>query len=97
MKHTHKVQGFRSEPFATDLAGGSGLVRQMLAGHDILSTTMDLLRQCAADHDKPVPLLSQDAATFLITRRWAADELAQRVARAVAANEGSLITAADLS
>ena len=64
---------------------------------EVLAITMHLLAQSAAAQGKATPILSEDAALFLIRRRWALNDLASRVARAVAYNEGSLITAADLA
>ena len=63
---------------------------------DILSVAIHLVGRFAAAQGKPAPTLSEDAATFLAGRRWRIDDLARRMARAVAANTGSLITAADL-
>ncbi len=63
---------------------------------EILSVAQHLLRYFARASGKVVPILSQDAAAFLTTRVWAADDLARRLSRAVASNRGSLITAADL-
>jgi transcriptional regulator of aromatic amino acid metabolism len=64
---------------------------------EILAITMHLLVQSAAAQGKATPILSQDAALFLTRQRWALSDLAFRVARAVAYNEGSLITAEDLA
>jgi DNA-binding NtrC family response regulator len=63
----------------------------------ILAIAMHLLAQSAAVQGKATPALSEDAALFITRRRWALNDLAFRVARAVAYNEGSLITAADLA
>jgi DNA-binding NtrC family response regulator len=63
----------------------------------IVVVAAHLLQQFAATQGKEPPELSVDAATFLARQRWATDELARRVWRAVASNRGSLITAADLS
>lgn len=63
----------------------------------IVVVAAHLLQQFAATQGKDPPGLSLDAATFLAHQRWAADELARRVWRAVENNRGSLITAADLS
>jgi DNA-binding NtrC family response regulator len=63
---------------------------------EILAITMHLLVQSAAAQGKATPVLSEDAALFITHRRWALNDLAFRVARAVAYNQGSLITAADL-
>ena len=97
MKQTGKSQPSRQEPQSADSSPVGQMFPLPRPGHEVLSAAIDLLRQFAAAHGKPVPLLSQDAAAFLIGRRWAIDELSQRVSRAVAANDGSLITAADLS
>jgi len=64
---------------------------------EILAVTMHLLAQSAAAQGKATPILSEDAALFLTRRRWALNDLAFRVSRAVAYNQGSLITAADLA
>ena len=64
---------------------------------EILAITMYLLVQSAAAQGKAAPSLSEDAALFLTRRRWALNDLAFRVSRAVAYNQGSLITAADLA
>jgi transcriptional regulator of aromatic amino acid metabolism len=64
---------------------------------EILVITTHLLQQFAATQGKEPPVLSVDAATFLSRQRWAAEELARRVWRAVENNHGSLVTAADLS
>jgi transcriptional regulator of aromatic amino acid metabolism len=63
---------------------------------EVLAIAMHLLTQSAAAQGKATPTLSEDAALFLTRRRWALSDLAFRVARAVAYNEGSLITAEDL-
>lgn len=63
---------------------------------DILAVAEHLLRQFGGTTGQPVPELSEDAARFLAARRWAIDDLARRLARAVAINRGSLITAIDL-
>ncbi len=64
---------------------------------EILSVAAHLVRRFAAAQRRDVPGLSEDAASFLARRSWALDDLARRVWRAVAANQGSLITASDLS
>jgi len=64
---------------------------------EILAITIHLLAQSAAAQGKAAPILSEDAALFLTRRRWALNDLALRVSRAVAYNQGSLITAADLA
>ena len=64
---------------------------------EILALAMHFLVKSAAEHGTAPPELSEDAATYLSTRRWDAKDLAGRVARAVAGNQGSLITAEDLS
>jgi transcriptional regulator of aromatic amino acid metabolism len=66
------------------------------SGPDILSVAVHLVQRFAAAQGKDVPGLSQDAAQFLLRRRWPVGELALRLAQAVATNRGSLITAADL-
>ncbi len=63
---------------------------------DLVVITRHLLAHFAAAHGKEVPELSQDAANYLTSRGWSFTDLAARLSRAVAANEGSLITAADL-
>ena len=50
----------------------------------ILAITTHLLLRSAAAQGKATPLLSEDAALFLTRRRWALNDLAFRVARAVA-------------
>lgn len=64
---------------------------------EVLSIALHLLGQFATVHGKEVPALSQDAADFLTCRSWSLNDLAARLSRAVAANQGSLITAADLA
>ncbi len=64
---------------------------------EILAITMHLLVRSAAAQGKTAPILSEDAALFLTCRRWALNDLAVRVSRAVAYNHESLITAADLT
>jgi DNA-binding NtrC family response regulator len=61
-----------------------------------MAVVLHLLQRFAAAQRKSVPALSQDAASYLKARRWVIRDLARRVWRAVAANRGSLITAADL-
>jgi len=63
---------------------------------DILAVAEHLLRHFARTGGRAVPELAEDAARFLAGRQWAIDDLARRLARAVAANCGSLITATDL-
>jgi DNA-binding NtrC family response regulator len=63
---------------------------------NILAVAEHLLRQFGGATGKAVPELSEDAALFLAGRQWAIDDLARRLARAVAINRGSLITAIDL-
>jgi len=63
---------------------------------DILLLAAYFIRQFAIAQDKPPPGLSEDATAFLVQRRWTLPDLASRLSRAVKANEGSLITAADL-
>lgn len=67
------------------------------ADDEVLLVATHLLRQFAATQGKEPPALSVDAATFLSRQHWAAEELARRVWRAVENNQGSLVTAADLS
>lgn len=64
---------------------------------EVLSIALHLLGQFATAHGKEIPALSQDAADFLTCRSWSLHDLAARLSRAVAANQGSLITAADLA
>ncbi len=64
---------------------------------ELVSITRHLLAQFAAAEGKEVPELSQDAADYLTSRRWRLRDLAARVSQAVAVNQGSLITAADLA
>ena len=63
---------------------------------NLLAVTEHLLRHFAAAAGKLAPALSEDAARFLAARHWTLDDLARRLARAVVANRGSLITATDL-
>ncbi len=64
---------------------------------EVLSIVIHLIGHYSMAHGKAAPALSEDAAEFLKGRRWALDDLAARVSRAVAHNEGSLIIAADLA
>ncbi len=64
---------------------------------DILSVAVHLLRHFAVAQGKGAPALSEDAARYLIRRRWALPDLASRISRAVENSDGSLITAADLA
>ncbi len=64
---------------------------------ELVSITRHLLAHFAAAHGKEIPELSQDAADYLTSRPWSLSDLSARVSQAVAANEGSLITAADLA
>ncbi len=64
---------------------------------EVLLLAFHLLQRFAAEQGKDLPGFSQDAGDFLIGRQWGTTELTRRVWRAVAANQGSLITAADLS
>ncbi len=64
---------------------------------ELVSITRHLLAHFAAAQGKEVPELSQDAADYLTSRRWRLRDLATRLSQAVAANQGSLITAADLA
>jgi DNA-binding NtrC family response regulator len=66
------------------------------AASQVLRVALHLIHQCAAAQGKVPPDLSEDAARFLTSRSWRIEELAFRTARAVSANRGSLITAADL-
>jgi DNA-binding NtrC family response regulator len=88
---------------ATRRRNGSAPAGQLLqvhpmprARHEVLAIAVHLLRRFAVAQGKPAPELSEDAARFLAGRRWGIDDLAARVAAAVANNRGSLITAADL-
>jgi hypothetical protein len=85
-------------------AGFAGFARHLMlvhpappSHHGLLQLALHLLQRFAATQGKDLPGFSQDAADFLVGRRWGTTELARRVWRAVAANRGSLITAADLS
>ena len=62
----------------------------------VLSVTVQLLHEHAARQGKDTPALSENAAAFLLGRRWVSGDLIERVWRAVTLNDGSLITAADL-
>ena len=94
MKRPAKRQPLSTRPAANHLV----LVHPLPDTHNaIVVVAAHLLQQFAATQGKEAPGLSVDAATFLAGQRWEADELARRVWRAVAANRGSLITAADLS
>jgi DNA-binding NtrC family response regulator len=64
---------------------------------EILAVAMHFLLESAIEHGIAPPGLSEDAASFLSSRNWDVTDLASRVARAVATNRGSLITADDLS
>ena len=64
---------------------------------EFLAVATHLLHQFAATQGKEAPGFSLEAADFLARRRWVVAELARRLWRAVEANRGSLITAADLS
>jgi DNA-binding NtrC family response regulator len=63
---------------------------------EILAIAVHLLARFSASQGKEAAILSEDAALFLTRRRWGLNDLALRLSRAVACNEGSLITAADL-
>jgi hypothetical protein len=63
----------------------------------ILAVAVRFLIESERAEGKSTPGLSEDAATFLSSRGWDAKDLASRMARAVASNQGSLITAADLA
>ena len=74
------------------------LVHPVPAGHhEVLAVAIHLARCAAELLDKAPPAFSQNAAAFLGNRQWEVNDLAVRVVRAVAANDGSLITAADLA
>ncbi len=64
---------------------------------EILAIASHLARRVAAALGKPIPDFSENAATFLASRPGMINDLASRVARAVASNDGSLITSADLA
>ncbi len=63
---------------------------------EILVIAAHLARRAAEQLGKPTPEFSQNAASFLAGQPWTIDDLAKRIARAVATNQGSLIIAADL-
>ena len=63
---------------------------------EILALTLHFAQRFAATAGKEVPVLSEDAARFLLSRRWTVPELIWRVSRAVEHNDGSLVIAADL-
>jgi hypothetical protein len=63
----------------------------------VLAVAVHLLRQSANAVGKATPELSEDAARFLTGHPWTLQDLACRLANAVATNCGSLITAADLT
>ena len=63
---------------------------------EVLMVAIHFARRFAAVYGKAVPGFSEDAATFLARHRWEITDLAVRVSRAVAANQGNLITSADL-
>ncbi len=79
---------------------GVGRVLQIhpvpLVRDEILAIAIHLGDCFAAAQGKAAPVFSEDAAAFLAGRRWAINDLALRVSRAVASNQGSLITATDL-
>jgi len=95
-----------SSPLRTRRRGGASdalsgpallLVHPVPADPDeILAIAVHLLTRSATAQGKAAAILSQDAALFLKRRRWGLKDLALRISRAVACNEGSLITAADL-
>lgn len=64
---------------------------------EILSVAAHLVRRFAAEQGREVPGFSVEAANFLSRQSWELDDLVRRVGRAVAANQGNLITASDLS
>lgn len=63
---------------------------------ELLVIAAHLARRAADQLGKPLPEFSENAASFLAGRPWTIDDLAKRITRAVAANQGSLIIAADL-
>ena len=63
----------------------------------ILAVAVHFLIESERAEGKATPGLSEDAATFVSSCGWDARDLASRMARAVASNQGSLITAADLA
>lgn len=63
---------------------------------EMLVIAAHLARRAANQLGTSTPEFSENAAAFLASRPWAIDDLAARIARAVAANRGSLIIAADL-
>ncbi len=63
---------------------------------EILMVAIHFARRFASVYAKPVPGFSEDAAVFLARHDWEITDLAVRVSRAVATNQGNLITAADL-
>ena len=67
------------------------------ARNDVLSIAIHFADGFAAAAHKEAPAFSEDAAVFLASRRWRISDLARRVWRAVAASQGSLITADDLA
>ncbi len=64
---------------------------------EILVIAAHLARRAAEQLGKPIPEFSENAASFLAGRSWTIADLAKRIARAVATNQGSLIIAADLA
>jgi len=62
----------------------------------LIALTRCLIAECAAQVGKDPPVLSEDAVRYLCRRSWAHEQFAACLRRAVAANTGSLITAADL-
>lgn len=62
-----------------------------------LQIALHFVRVFSAAEGKLAPAVSEDAAAFLSRRTWRVNDLAARVHAAVIANQGSLITAADLS
>ena len=67
------------------------------ARNDILVIAAHLARRAASRLGKPTPEFSENAAVFLASRVWAIDDLADRITRAVTANQDSLIVGIDLA
>ena len=64
---------------------------------EILVIAAHLARRAASRLGKSAPEFSENAAAFLASRSWTVNHLAARIARAVAANQDSLIIGADLA
>src|SRR5512139_485383 len=62
----------------------------------LISMVRHVIEECAAQAGKDAPALSEDAVRYLCARWWTYEQFTACVRRAVAANAGSLITAADL-